>query len=89
MAPDGKGHRWGRRLDLTPHDVTFAESLIQKPYVQKRKAWVKVRPRPPSTHPSAALLSPSILRCRLRRLRSPTPSLRLAIDLQSLLPTAG
>jgi meiotic recombination protein SPO11 len=29
------------RLDLTPHDVTFAESLKEKPYIQKREKWVK------------------------------------------------
>jgi len=29
------------RLDLSAHDITFAESLLQKPYIQKRKTWVK------------------------------------------------
>ncbi|KAJ1467645.1 Spo11/DNA topoisomerase VI subunit A [Baffinella frigidus] len=29
------------RLDLTPHDIAFAESLREKPYIQKRKEWVK------------------------------------------------
>jgi DNA topoisomerase VI subunit A len=28
------------RLDLTPHDIAFAESLKEKPYIQKRKKWV-------------------------------------------------
>ena len=29
------------RLDLTPNDIQFAESLKEKAYVQKRPAWVK------------------------------------------------
>ncbi|EKX39294.1 Spo11-3/Rhl2/Bin5/Top6A3 vegetative topoisomerase VIA [Guillardia theta CCMP2712] len=29
------------RLELTTHDVSFAESLKEKPYIQKRSAWVK------------------------------------------------
>ena len=29
------------RLDLTPHDVAFAESLLQKPYIMNRPKWVE------------------------------------------------
>ena len=29
------------RLELSSHDVAFAESLKEKPYVQKRPKWVQ------------------------------------------------